>query len=66
MALGNGKWKRLAAASIAAKNSDEPAGAKSTLTDKKVKVGKTCRYKLELVHADGTSEWSDMKRVVSK
>ncbi len=59
-------WQQLNAELIVAQHPGEIVGDKYTYTDKKVKAGKTYFYKLEIVMADGTSEWSDVEEVKVK
>jgi hypothetical protein len=59
----NGTYKRLNKALIAAKHPGEILGANYSRTNKKVNAGKTYFYKLELVRANGASEWSAVRRV---
>jgi len=58
-----GEFKKLNAALVTAKNSGNPIGAKYKFGDKRVKSAKTYFYKIEIVHADGSSAWSDVKRI---
>ena len=60
---GKGEWKMLNPSLIPAKNLGEIVGANYARADQTVKAGKTYRYKLEIVLANGQSEWSDVKRV---
>ena len=59
----NGTYKRLNKALIAAKHPGEILGANYSRTNKKVNAGKTYFYKLEMVRANGASEWSAVRRV---
>jgi len=59
----NGIYKRLNKKLIAAKHPGEIRGANYSRTHKRVKAGKTYFYKLELVRANGASEWSEVRRV---
>lgn len=63
---GNGKWVKLNDEMIAAKHIGELTGDKYARRDAKIKTGKTYYYKLELVHAGGSSEWSDEVKVKTK
>lgn len=59
----NGTFKQLNPTMLAAKNIGGIQGAKYAFNDKPVKPGKTYFYKLEIMKADGTSEWSDVIEV---
>ncbi len=59
-------WVQLNAELIAAKHAGEIVGDAYKFTDKKVKAGKTYSYKVEIVLADGTSEWSEVEKVKIK
>lgn len=67
-----GEWKMLNKTQIAAKHAGELLGAKYTKSDKTVKVRsdknhpQTYFYKIEIVFADGHTEWSEVERVVVK
>ncbi len=56
-------WVQLSAELIAAEHAGEIIGDAYKFTDKKVKAGKTYSYKLEIVMADGTSDWSEIVKV---
>ncbi len=60
---GTRAWKKLNTQLLPAKNPGEIVGAKYRFRDPKVQSGNTYRYKLELVRADGSSEWSETVRV---
>jgi murein DD-endopeptidase MepM/ murein hydrolase activator NlpD len=64
--VGEGEWKKVNAEQIAAKNAGSIGGARYTFTDEKVKTSKKYFYKLEIVRADGTSEWSQVAQVKTK
>jgi hypothetical protein len=64
--VGKGEWLKLNAEPIAAKHAGELVGDKYVRADKTVKPGKTYQYKLEIVFADGHTQWSDMNRVEVK
>lgn len=59
----NGKWRMVNRKMIAAKDPGSVQGAAYIRIDKTVEVGKTYRYKLELVKTHGLSEWSEIRRV---
>lgn len=61
-----GKWRLLNPALIPANHLGTTDGGVYTYGDSTVKSGSAYKYKLEIVHADGTSEWSDIKRVAVK
>lgn len=58
-----GEFKKLNAALVDAKNIGTANGAKYRFTDKTIKARKTYFYKIEIVYADGSSAWSDVKRI---
>lgn len=58
-----GEFKKLNAELVAAKNIGSLIGAKYSFGDKSVKSGKTYYYKIEIVHPDDSSAWSDVKRM---
>lgn len=60
---GKGEWKKLNADLIPARNPGGVEGGKYRWTDRKVKAHQTYHYKLELVTADGASEWSAIVKV---
>lgn len=61
--VGNAQWKMRNAQLIAAKTPGAVTGSAYAFTDKKVKAGKKYSYKIEIVLADGSSEWSEVARV---
>lgn len=63
---GKGGWQLLNKQIIVAKQAGEQSGSKYSGRDKTVKAGKTYAYKLEIVFADGRTEWSEVKRVAVK
>ncbi len=56
-------WVQLNEELIAAQHPGEVVGGRYKYADKKVKQGKNYFYKLEIVRADGTSEWSEEEKV---
>jgi len=56
-------YKQLNKELIAAKHPGGILGANYSHADKRVKAGKTYFYKLEIVRANGASEWSEVRRV---
>jgi len=56
---GKAKWKQMNAELIAAKNAGQVTGAPYTFADKGVKQGKKYQYKVQVIKANGTSEWSE-------
>lgn len=58
--VGRAKWKQWNAEMISANQVGQALGDKYRVTDKKVQAGKTYRYKIEIMLANGTSEWSDV------
>lgn len=60
---GKAGWKQLNADTIAAKNPGNLSGNKYSFTDANRKAGKTYRYKLQVLSADGSSSWSRIVRV---
>ncbi len=60
---GNAQWIMHNAQLIAAQHAGEIVGGQYKFVDKKVKAGATYFYKLEIVRADGTSEWSEEEKV---
>lgn len=60
---GKGEWEKMTTDLIAAKNPGTLIGAKYKYKDKNLKPGKKYRYKLELVHTQGKSSWSDIVRL---
>lgn len=61
-----GAWEMLNRNLIAAQQTGAVGGAKYARGDKKVRAGVRYAYKLEILRADGTSEWSDIQRVKLK
>ncbi len=61
--FGKAGWKQVNANTIAAKNPGGWQGNAYSYTDTVKKLGKAYRYKLEVVHPDGSSSWSDVIRV---
>ncbi len=59
-------WVQLNEELIAAQHAGEVVGGRYKYADKKVKQGKNYFYKLEIVLADGTSEWSEVVKVQVK
>jgi|GEM_PF-2800609 len=64
--FGTGDWRLENKERIAAEHVGEVEGARYTFVDKKVKPGNTYQYKLEVVLANGTSAWSEVKTVKTK
>lgn len=64
--VGKGEWKLHNKQMIAAKHVGSIEGAKYAIAHKKVKAGKTYQYKIEIVKANGESEWSEVKTVKVK
>ncbi|MBI4670997.1 MAG: Ig-like domain-containing protein [Chloroflexi bacterium] len=60
---GKGAWEKINRQLIPATNVGTIMGAKYKFTDKSVKQGKTYAYKLEVVGANGTVEWSQVETV---
>lgn len=60
---GKGEWKQRDKELIVAKQMGHIEGAKYSVKQKKVKLGMTYHYKLEIVMADGTREWGVVKTV---
>lgn len=54
-----GTYKQVNAKLKHAKVMGQPMGTKYALRDKKAQAGKTYFYKIEIVRADGTAEWSE-------
>ncbi len=64
---GKAGWKQLNADMIAAKNPGNISGNKYNFTDANKKAGKTYKYKLQVLSADGSSSWTKVLKVrVSK
>lgn len=63
---GKGKWQRINHELIVPKHPGGIVGAAYTFVDKRVMLGKPYEYKLEIAHAGGTNEWSEVKRVTLK
>lgn len=61
--VGNGKWVKVNAHFLNAKQPGAPSGARYTFKDHKVKPNKTYRYKIEIVYTDNHSEWSAVLKV---
>ena len=61
--VGKGEWKLHNKEMITAKHVGSIEGAKYAVAHKKVKPGKTYQYKIEIVKANGESEWSEVKTV---
>lgn len=59
----DGTYKKLNKQLINAKTPGELTGNSYSYRNKKAKAGKTYFFKLEVLYADGTSEWSDIRRV---
>ncbi len=59
----NGNYRLLNKELKQAKSTGEPNGNRYNFRNKKVKAGKTYFYKIEIVKADGTSEWSEPIKV---
>lgn len=59
----NDAWEMLNRKLLAAKQIGTINGARYMRGDKTVRAGTRYFYKLEIVRADGTSEWSDIQRV---
>jgi hypothetical protein len=57
------EWKQINVKLIDAKKLGAVEGAKYHIADKKVKKGNTYRYKLQILRADGTSEWSEIVKI---
>lgn len=60
---GKGAWQKINGDLIPAHNGGTVAGAKYKFSDKSVKAGKSYAYKLEVVGAADTLEWSEVKSV---
>jgi hypothetical protein len=58
---GKGQWRTLNRELILAKHPGTLQGDAYVFADKNPDANKKNSYKLEIVHADGTSEWSDVK-----
>jgi len=65
-ATKQGDYKKLNETLLPAKQAGILQGANYAFGDKSVKQGKTYFYKVEIVHADGSSTWSEAKRVIVK
>jgi|GEM_PF-4000674 len=62
--IGKGEWKIINPEMIASKNIETPYyGATYKFLDKSAKPGKVYQYKLEIITASGSSDWSDVVRV---
>lgn len=61
--VGRAKWKQWNAEMIAAKQVGQALGDTYRFSDKESKSGKTYRYKIEIVLANGTREWSDVIKI---
>lgn len=61
-----GEFKKLNAALVGAQNIGEPNGAKYKFVDKSVKADKPYFYKIEIIHADNSNAWSDIKRIKTR
>ncbi len=62
--VGKKQWIKLNGAEpIAPQHAGLPDGARYKWMDKQVKSGKTYRYKLEVLRANGLSEWSEIVKV---
>ncbi len=59
------QWKQVNTKFKQAKNPGSPQGNKYAFRDKKVKAGKTYRYKIEVKYLDGHSEWTEIVRVTT-
>lgn len=60
---GKQDWKLVSASALEAKNLGSVNGAKYAFTDATAKVGKTYRYKLQVLNTSGESDWSAVIRV---
>lgn len=60
---GKAEWKQLNVNLIQAKQVGMVQGAKYRFTDKKVKAGKTYRYKIQVLYSDNHSTWTNVVRV---
>lgn len=60
---GKAGWKQLNADMIAAKNPGNISGNKYNFTDANKKAGKTYKYKLQVLSADGSSSWTKILKV---
>ncbi len=60
---GKAQWVQVNAKFKQAKHSGSPQGNKYAFRDKKVKAGKTYRYKIEVKYLDGRSEWTEVVKV---
>ncbi|MBI4674523.1 MAG: hypothetical protein HY741_22995 [Chloroflexi bacterium] len=64
---GKAGWRQLNAETIAAKNPGNVSGNKYSYADANTKAGKTYKYKLQVLSADGSSSWTKVVKVkVSK
>jgi len=61
--VGAKKWIKVNLSQINAQNPGGITGAKYVYSDKTAKPGKTYRYKLEVLYTDGSSEWSETRKV---
>jgi hypothetical protein len=62
----NGKFKKLNANPIDAKNAGGITGETYAYTDKTVQAGKNYFYKVEVVKVPPPNEWSEVKKVTAK
>lgn len=61
--VGKGKWKQVNKALLQAKHAGSAQGDKYSFRDKKVKTGKTYRYKLQIVYLDSSMEWTPQVKI---
>ena len=58
-----GEWRALGADTIPAKHMGEISGDTYKFADRQVKAQHTYRYKLQVLYADGHTEWTKPVRV---
>ena len=63
---GKRAWKKINAAFLEAQHPGDAVGASYRFMDKRVKAGKTYRYKIQVWYLDGHSEWTESVRVKMK